>query len=221
VAIKKSKSLLALPSANAMLQRAADRIGDGILGFVGKVPDSSLRKSRDPAADSRAAISKAAAKASLAAGALALPAGPMGYMTILPELMTVWKIQAQLVADIGALHGKRSRLTQEEMLYCLYRHAAAQAVRDLVVRGGERLLVGSVSVQVIERVARTIGLQVARGAFAKSLSRWLPMIGAAGVAGYAYYDTAQVGATAVAMFSGQAAAKPATRPARKRAKPAA
>ena len=36
----------------------------------------------------------------------------------------------------------------------------------------------------------------------KGLTRWLPVIGVVGVAGYAYYDTAQVGSTALDMFSG-------------------
>jgi hypothetical protein len=36
---------------------------------------------------------------------------------------------------------------------------------------------------------------------AKSAARWLPVIGALGVGGYAYYDTAQVGATATKLFA--------------------
>ena len=37
---------------------------------------------------------------------------------------------------------------------------------------------------------------------AKSVARWLPVVGSLGVAGYAYYDTAQVGATAIELFDG-------------------
>jgi len=58
------------------------------------------------------------------AGTLALPPGPLGWMTILPEMVGVWKIQAQMVADIAALYGKTATLTQEQMLYCLFKHTA-------------------------------------------------------------------------------------------------
>jgi hypothetical protein len=46
-----------------------------------------------------------------------------------------------LVADIGAVYGKTVFLTQETMLFCLFKHAAAQSVRDLIVRAGERVLI--------------------------------------------------------------------------------
>jgi len=35
---------------------------------------------------------------------------------------------------------------------------------------------------------------------AKTAARWLPVVGSIGVAGYAYYDTAQVAATATELF---------------------
>jgi len=34
----------------------------------------------------------------------------------------------------------------------------------------------------------------------KSISRWVPLIGAAGVSAYAFYDTRQVGLTAMKLF---------------------
>ena len=44
-------------------------------------------------------------------------------------------------------------------------------------------------------------MKIAQRALGKGITRWLPVIGVVGVAGYAYYDTAQVGATALEMFS--------------------
>jgi hypothetical protein len=112
----------------ASMTQVASNIGQSILDSVGDVPPSSRKKSKEALKESRAAITKAAAKASLTAGAFAVPLGPIGWLTILPEMVTVWKIQAQLVADIAALHGQKVVLTREQMLYCLFRHTAAQAV---------------------------------------------------------------------------------------------
>ena len=81
----------------------------------------------------------------IASGVIALPLGPIGWLTILPELIAVWKIQSQLVSDIAAIYGKRASLTQEQMIYYLFRHTAAQVFGDVVVRVGERVLVRRVS----------------------------------------------------------------------------
>lgn len=35
----------------------------------------------------------------------------------------------------------------------------------------------------------------------KAVSRWVPLIGAVGMSAYAYYDTNQVAATAIELFS--------------------
>jgi len=187
--------------AKASPMETAASIGQSILDSIGEVPPSTRRKSQDALAESRAAITTAAGKASLTAGAFAVPLGPVGWLTILPEMIAVWRIQAQMVADIAALHGQKVQLTREQMMFCLFRHTAAQAVRDLAVRAGERLIVQKVSQQVLQKVAQAIGVKITRRVLGKGLTRWLPVIGVVGVAGYAYYDTAQVGATALEMFS--------------------
>ena len=105
-----------------------------------------------------------------------------------------------MVADIAGTYGKQAFLTREQMLYCLFRHAAAQAVRDLVVRVGERFLVRRVSLRVFQQIAKKIGVRITQRIIGKSITRWLPVVGALGVAGYAYYDTGQVAQTATELF---------------------
>ena len=147
-------------------------------------------------------------KTALAAGGLALPPGPLGWLTILPELVVVWKFQAQMVADIAALYGKKATLTREQMLYCLFRHMAAQAVRDLVVRVGERFLVRRVSLQMFRAAAKAIGVRVTQRALGKGISRWLPIIGAVGVGAYVYMDTGNVADTAIELFEREIEVEP-------------
>ncbi len=64
----------------------ASKVGAAILGFLGGVPRSNERKRRTPAEAARKAANRAAAKAAAAAGTLALPPGPLGWLTILPEI---------------------------------------------------------------------------------------------------------------------------------------
>ena len=177
-------------------------IGQAILSLMGKLPSSKERPSKAPANDARQKANAAAAKAALAAGAMALPPGPLGWLTILPEMVGVWKIQKQLVADIAALYGQQATLTPEQVVYCLFQHTAAHGVRDLVVRVGQRTLVRRASPLLIRAITRRVGAKLAQRALGKGVARWMPIVGAVGVGAYAYYDTAQVAATAIDLFEG-------------------
>jgi hypothetical protein len=188
---------------------AASKIAAKILGVLSEVPKSDERKSRNPAEAARQRATTAALNAAAAAGTLALPPGPLGWLTILPELAMVWRIQAHMVADIAAYYGKKRLLTREQMLYCLFKHTASQAVRDLAVQVGERVIVRRATVRVLNTVAQRVGLKVTQRALARTASRWLPIVGAVGVAAYAYYDTAQVAASAIQMFEGSIEIEPA------------
>ena len=177
-----------------------NKIAEAILNFIGRIPETDERKRRNPTKRAHEIGTSAAAKAAVTAATLALPPGPLGWLTILPELIAVWKIQAQMVADIAAIYGKTSCLTREQMIYCLFRHMAAQAVRGLVVRVGERFLVRRVSLRVLQTIAHKIGVRITQRAIGKGVSRWLPVVGALGVGAYAYRDTCQVGDTAIELF---------------------
>jgi hypothetical protein len=57
-----------------------------------------------------------------------------------------------------------------------------------------------VTPQLTQKVLRRVGISVSERATGRAVSRWLPVIGAVGIGGYAFYDTTQVGRTAVALF---------------------
>jgi hypothetical protein len=199
---KKSEYIPAVRNAPESEAALASRIARHLLDLVGQVPQTGERRAGDADARVRALTHAAANKAALAAGTLALPPGPLGWLTIVPELVAIWRIQAQLVADLSGVFGVHARLGREQMMYCLFRHAAAQAVRDLVIRVGGRLIAQDVSMRVIERVAKAIGVRVTRRLIGGGVARWLPVIGAVGVGAYAWYDTRQVARTAIALFGG-------------------
>jgi len=177
------------------------RLTAAILEIAGRVPDTAEHKSRGPDHRARAIATAAANKAALAAGTLALPPGPFGWLTIVPELVAIWRIQSQMVADIAGAYGVSAELTRSHMLYCLFRHAAAQALRDVGVQVGARLLIQDLPLRALEKIAAKIGLGLSKRLAGRGIARWLPVIGALGVGAYAYYDTGQVAHTAIALFS--------------------
>ena len=197
-----AKHVLARRVAGATGGSLGDRLSRAVLEIASRVPDSDEHKSRGPEHRARAIAAAAANKAALAAGTLALPPGPLGWLTIVPELVAIWHIQRQMVADIAGAFGVSAELTRSHMLYCLFRHAAAQALRDIGVQVGARLLVQDVPLRVIERAASKIGVSLSKRLAGRGIARWLPVIGALGVGAYAYYDTGQVARTAIALFGG-------------------
>jgi hypothetical protein len=178
------------------------RIAQALLDLAGQVPPSRERPRTHPHAAAQRLIHRAARRAALTSGSLSLPPGVIGWLTVLPEITAIWRIQAQLVSDLAALYGKHAELGREQMLWCLFRHTAAQAFRDLVVRMGDRLLFRRVSLGVLQQLLTRLGKHLSRRALGRGGARWLPVIGALGVGAYAYYDTQQVGATALAMLEG-------------------
>lgn len=172
-----------------------------MLNLIGSIPASTEPQQADPSPRSRALTKTAAVNAGVTSGALALPAGPLGWLTVLPDVVAIWKIQAQLIADIAAVHGKSHLVSRENILYCLFRHSAALAVRELVVQVGNRVLVRTVSRDVIRAVVRKIGAKLTQKLVGETLSRLIPIVGAIGVGAFAYYDTSEVGKTALKLFA--------------------
>lgn len=177
------------------------RLSLAILDLVSHTPTSTVKTSRTPDVAATGIANKAAAQAAMAAGSLALPPGLLGWITIVPEIVTVWRIQTAMVSDIAAVYGKSGSLNRESMIYCLFKHTAAQATRDLLVRVGERLIIKRATARMLQNVAQAIGVKVSQRAITKAAGRWVPLLGAAGVAGYAAYDTKQVAQAAIELFS--------------------
>ncbi|MFH1725368.1 MAG: hypothetical protein ABII00_12215 [Elusimicrobiota bacterium] len=181
----------------------ARRIGDLLIKTVSEVPESAERRAKDPRARALELIAKAAIRAAAVSGTLSLPPGPVGVVTILPDLFAVWRIQAKLVADVAGAYGRRGSLTPQTNMYCLFHHAAWQAVRDIAVRSGQRMLVKKASMEAMQKIAMAVGAKVSQRVLRQAVSRWLPVVGALGVAAYAYYDTGEVGRTAIKFFGSE------------------
>jgi len=200
------KDLSALPPEphatplQAAQQAASRAISAAVLEVAGHIPHSDAAASAHPREAAQALVRAAASKAATVSGTLALAPGPFGLLTVLPDLVAVWRIQSQLVSDIAALYGQTASLSKEHMLYCLFKHSAAQAVRDLSVRAGERWLIRQASGTLLQTIAKRLGARLSQKLLGAGAARFLPLLGAVGVGGYAYYDTTRVAASAIELF---------------------
>ncbi len=194
-----SKALALIPPKSDVRHK----VGDAMLDLILKVPPTREQALEDPQARAESLGRSAARQASLLASSMALPPGFLGWLTLLPELVGVWKLQAQMVSDIAGVYGKSASMGREQMVYCLFRHVSAQLLRDVVVRVGERFLIQRASSAVLQAVVQKLGLKLTQSMLGKGVSRFVPLIGAVGVGAYAYYDTRQVARTAIELFSSE------------------
>lgn len=192
-----SKALALIPPIND----ARQKVGDAILDLVLRVPPTAERALDQPEARAHAIGRAAARQASMLASTMALPPGFFGWLTVLPELVGVWKLQSQMVADIAGVYGKSASMDREQMVYCMFKHVSAQLFRDVVVRVGERFLIQRASSAVMQSVVQKLGIKVTQSVLGKGVSRFVPLLGAVGVGAYAYFDTRQVARTAIELFS--------------------
>lgn len=168
---------------------------------LAEIPASAARRADLPDRAASAIARKAAKRAALLSGSLALPPGPLGFMTLLPDLYLIWQAQRQMVADIFGVYGRSAELTRTHMLYCLFRHAASHVVRDVAVRGGQRLVIRQLSGSALKSALGGVGVSVSQRLAGNAASRWIPLAGAAAVGAYAYWDTMQVARTAQRLLS--------------------
>lgn len=169
--------------------------------MLAEIPGSRAEPSAAADEIARAIARRAAKQAALLSGSLALPPGPLGVVTVLPDLYLIWRTQRQMVSDLFGVHGRHGELTRTHMLYCLFRHAASHVLRDVAVRSGQRLVVRQLSSGAVRGALGAIGITVSQRIAGTAAGRWIPLAGAAAVGAYAYWDTMQVAATVERLLS--------------------
>jgi hypothetical protein len=187
-----------IPAANlpATSGTPPSDVGGTIERVISDVPESRTHQVPEPGREAAAIAKRAAKQAAALSGSLALPPGPLGMLTVLPDLYLIWKTQRQMVADIFGVYGRSAELTRVHMLYCLFRHAASHVLRDIVVRTGQRVIVQQLSAGALKGILQKVGITVTRRVVGTAATRWVPLAGAAAVGAYAYWDTMQVARTA-------------------------
>ncbi|MBS0325891.1 MAG: hypothetical protein JSS46_04995 [Proteobacteria bacterium] len=174
---------------------------DALESMLADVPRARTGTSDRPDDAARSIARRAAKQAALLSGSLGLPPGPLGLVTILPDLYLIWRTQRQMVSDLFGVHGRDGELTRSHMLYCLFRHAASHVLRDVAVRSGQRMVVRQLSTGAVRTALGAIGVTVSQRIAGTAAGCWIPLAGAAAVSAYAYWDTMQVAATATRLLS--------------------
>ena len=182
------------------MEKFKEKLGKLLFELITDIPESLYTPAEDSDEKINKIIRQASLKAAAVSATLSVPAGFTGVLTSVPDIAAIWRIQAQLVSDIAATYGKFAQLSREAMVWCLFRHSAAQLVRDIAVRTGSRIVVQKLSLAALEVLLKKIGLKISTKLLGKIALRAIPAIGAIGNGAYSFYDTYEVGKTAAAYF---------------------
>ncbi len=155
----------------------------------------------DPSEIIESLIFSASIKSAAISATLSLPPGPLGWISVLPELFLIFRIQGHLIKDIAALYGKDVKLTKELLLYCMFKHGSAHIFRRMIEETSARVIIRPSTLQLVEKIVKTIGMKISRKILKGNLLKWVPLIGATITGGFAYLDTRTVGKTTKELFS--------------------
>jgi hypothetical protein len=187
-------------SKKETLKNFSEKASNLLFEIITDIPGSLYTPMPKPDERARLLTQRAAWKSATVSMTLSIPSGVVGMLTAIPDIAAIWKIQAQLVADIAASYGKIALLSREAMIWCLFRHSAAQFVRDIAVRTGSRIVIQKLSTAAVKTLLAKVGTKVSSNMLGKTLLRAIPAVGALGNGAYAFMDTNEVGRTAAAYF---------------------
>jgi hypothetical protein len=135
---------------------------------------------------------------SMAAG---LAPGVFGMMTVLPEIISVTKIQIRLVHKIAGYYHAGASLDKTVLLLIFSEAIGLMLGKSFLRRVGARLVVTAVSTRLARRLAKQIGSRIVAKAVQKGLARWVPLIMAPVLAAFSGSMTMRIGRHATRLFS--------------------
>lgn len=182
------------------IDKVKEKLSSILFDVITDIPESLYNKNDNPDKRIQKIIRNACIKSAAISTTLSIPAGVTGVLTAIPDIAAIWRLQAQLVSDIAATYGKFALLSREAMIWCLFRHSAAELLRDIAVRTGSRLILQKLSITALQTLLKKIGLSISTKFVGRIAMRAIPAIGAICNGAYTWYDTYEVGRTAATYF---------------------
>jgi hypothetical protein len=154
--------------------------------FTGKSPDEMIKT--------------ASWKAFAVSTASGLAPGPVGWVTILPEIITVTKIQINLVYAVAKHYGQISKFTSGTLVL-IFANAAGIATRGAIARVGEKLIVRALSSKAVTALSQRIGVKIGARITQRVIGRWVPVVLAPVFGALSKSMTKKIGHQAIKLFS--------------------
>ena len=147
-------------------------------------------------------IKTASWKAFGASAMMSLPPGAIGYATIIPELISITKIQIDLIHQIAAYYGKLDEAKNPKILLLIIANAGGvETVKNLYEKIGANYLIKALGTEVVKDLAKKIGINLTQNAISKLVGRWIPIAMSPIFGYYSKKLTEKTGKCAIELFS--------------------
>lgn len=144
-------------------------------------------------------ISSYANQNALIAGAANLVPGPLGALTIFPEITLIIRNQIQMIYDLGVAYGKEAHLSSQTLLAIFSTALGGSTISIATVRGGQ-FLVKRTSLRVLQQIIKWLGGKITQRVLRGLVARWVPIVGAAAMAVWARQSTIAMGRKAAELL---------------------
>lgn len=163
----------------------------------------SANPSKTPSAsDVDSVISNAANTNSLIVGKAGLLIGPLGMLSVVPEVVLIIRNEIGLIYDVAKAHGK-SDLVSKEVVVSILLSGFGTPVDSLVTTRGGKYLAKFVSSQDYKNMVVLLSGKVAQQLLKSTVSKYLPKVGPAAMAAWTNYTTRKIGKRAHEVFGSE------------------
>ncbi|MGL4604042.1 MAG: EcsC family protein [Iodobacter sp.] len=132
-------------------------------------------------------------------GTAAIIPGPLGMLSVVPEIIAVTRNQIAMIYDMGAAYGQEKSINKE-LLMAIFAAAAGSGTIGVLTIRGSQVLIRRASLQVMQKLIGALGGKISQQALKAALAKWIPLVGAAGMAYWSKYSTEQIAKQAHTIF---------------------
>lgn len=139
-------------------------------------PLMSYRDETEPSGKPDDMIDEAAQRAFKISTALGLIPGPVGFLTILPEVVALTKLQINLIYRIARYYNRSEIVNQQIVLLILANVTGVAGGEALVRKVGTTLVIRTANARLAKNLARKVGTHIIDAAVEKAIGKWIPVL---------------------------------------------
>lgn len=131
----------------------------------------------------------------------ALPPGPFGMATILPEILVIYKLQLNMVYKIAKFYNQEHKINPTILCLILANEAGVEFGKEIIVKVGPKYVIRALSSQALKPIITKISTKVTIRVTEKLFARWIPVVAAPIFGAISKSMTNKIGQKAIDVFS--------------------
>lgn len=133
-------------------------------------------------------------------GMLNIVPGPLGLITVIPEIILVVRNQLAMIYDISAAY-QQDKVINKELLAGIFASSLGVRTLEFLTIQGGKVLVKRSSLRIFQQIMINLGTNITQKLVKQQITRFLPGIGTVLMATWAKYSTKTVGKKASEILS--------------------